>query len=101
MRIVLRQSVIIDEPPVCSLVAVYDVIFAVVAECGAGYWFAVPHRPFTLCLHDVLGSVHANASIDDAPLQVVERCVACHNADCIAEKSCSACLGMRYQRLVG
>jgi hypothetical protein len=59
------------------------------------YGFTVPHIPFTLRLNDVLGYVQADFAIDHPGSAAIKSCLAFHDPNFVAEKSCSASLGMR------
>ncbi len=69
-------------------------------EFRSGHDNAVPEIPFALCLHDVLGYVHPNSTIDYSSSEVVELCWGFHNVDFIAEKSRPASVGVRDQRFI-
>ena len=62
------------------------------------YWLIIPEIPFALCLHDVLGYVHADFSVDYTSSLVIKLVGPVHNADFVAEKPCFACMGMRHHR---
>ena len=62
------------------------------------YDFVVPEILSTLCLHDVFGYVQADFAIDHTSFEAVKFCLAFHNPDFVAKKSCFARGGMRHQR---
>ena len=58
----------------------------------------VPEVPFTLRLHDVFGYVQSDFAIDYSSFEPVKFCLAFHNPDFVAKKSCFARVGVRDQR---
>ena len=63
------------------------------------YWFIIPYIPFSLSLNYVLGYVHSDFSVDHPCTAMVKFRRRFHNLDFVAEKSCPASVGVRYQRL--
>jgi hypothetical protein len=63
------------------------------------YYFSVSEISFALCLDDVFRYVESDSFVDRPSLFIIEFCLTPYIADFVAEKSCSACVGMRYQRL--
>ncbi len=99
MSKVYGQTIVVHQASVLPLILRYDVICAVVEDLLTVNWFSVSEVPFTLRLKYVLGYVHADFSVDRSSSVTVKFRLACHGPDFVAEKSCSACTGMRYQRL--
>src|SRR5215216_4493680 len=97
---ILCQTIVIDQATILSLVARYEVIFAIILEFGAMYSFPIPHVSFALRLNYVFGYVQPHGSVDRSDAPSIKSCLGCHNPDVVAEKSCPACTGMRYERFI-